>query len=415
MGKLHKKHYFCSMIELAKHIEVLLLENDCVIVPGLGGFIAHNRQAEFKESNGLFCAPVRTIGFNPQLVMNDGLLVQTYMQAYNTDFPDATRKIEETVSSLKEQLYKNGEANLPNVGTLYYTMNGAYVFEPSAETFFTPHLYGLSDFTLTPLKVMKETEETVTIHPFIPKKQKPSKSFISDDYNQYGRTLRRVARHAVGVAAAILLFFLLSVPVENTYMDDASYASLSAESMFDAIRGRSVATNLLCSTQDSNQVNLHQKAGINRAKNNINTLKPAAVKIITVPQEEDVPVILSPTDSDKSIKKPIEDIAKNDLSNKIDSIATLTDITKPMNSVSDVIEQPAKGNYIIVASLPTLADAQKQLKVYQSKGYSSARVLENNNRHRIALYYFKKSEDARKKLQELRKQKAFEGAWLFSL
>ena len=29
------------MIELAQHIEVLLLENDCVIVPGFGGFIAH--------------------------------------------------------------------------------------------------------------------------------------------------------------------------------------------------------------------------------------------------------------------------------------------------------------------------------------------------------------------------------------
>ena len=29
------------MIELARHIEILLLENDCVIVPELGGFIAH--------------------------------------------------------------------------------------------------------------------------------------------------------------------------------------------------------------------------------------------------------------------------------------------------------------------------------------------------------------------------------------
>ena len=29
------------MIELAQHIEVLLLENDCVIVPGFGGYKAH--------------------------------------------------------------------------------------------------------------------------------------------------------------------------------------------------------------------------------------------------------------------------------------------------------------------------------------------------------------------------------------
>ena len=29
------------MIELAKHIEALLVDNDCVIVPGVGGFIIH--------------------------------------------------------------------------------------------------------------------------------------------------------------------------------------------------------------------------------------------------------------------------------------------------------------------------------------------------------------------------------------
>ena len=86
------------MIELAKHIEVLLLENDCVIVPGLGGFIAHNRTAIYKDETNEFCPPARTIGFNPQLTINDGLLAQSYMQAYNADFPDATRKIEKVVT-----------------------------------------------------------------------------------------------------------------------------------------------------------------------------------------------------------------------------------------------------------------------------------------------------------------------------
>ena len=61
------------MIELAKHIEVLLLENDCVIVPGLGGFIAHNRPACIAGTDGKFIPPMRTIGFNPQLIMNNGL------------------------------------------------------------------------------------------------------------------------------------------------------------------------------------------------------------------------------------------------------------------------------------------------------------------------------------------------------
>mgnify|MGYP000802840522 FL=1 len=79
------------MIELAQHIEALLLENDCVIVPGLGGFVAHYTPAMRVAEENTFLPPTRIIGFNPQLKMNDGLLVQSYMAVYDTDFSDATR------------------------------------------------------------------------------------------------------------------------------------------------------------------------------------------------------------------------------------------------------------------------------------------------------------------------------------
>ena len=39
------------MIELAQHIEALLLENDCVIVPGFGGFVAHYAPATHVKEN----------------------------------------------------------------------------------------------------------------------------------------------------------------------------------------------------------------------------------------------------------------------------------------------------------------------------------------------------------------------------
>ena len=47
------------MIELTKHIEHLLLENDCVIVPELGGFIAHHQPAHYEEAEGIFLPPMR--------------------------------------------------------------------------------------------------------------------------------------------------------------------------------------------------------------------------------------------------------------------------------------------------------------------------------------------------------------------
>ena len=409
------------MIELAKHIEVLLLENDCVIVPGLGGFIAHNRQAEFKESEDLFCSPVRTIGFNPQLVMNDGLLVQTYMQAYNTDFPDATRKIEKIVSALKEQLYRTGEVWLPNVGTLYYTMKGTYVFEPSTDTFFTPYLYGLSNLSLSPLQVKEKEEKRTIIHPFVhTENDKREQVYAGSDSKKGRRTLQRLAQHTVGIAAAILLFFLLSVPVENTYMDDASYASLSAESMFDAIRGRSAATNLLCDEVDAEQV------PVKRTKNNVNTLKPVRVVSQTVeaaPEKDKANDHKAKAVTEKGSKKTIQSPEANKANV---STAPAKPVAKKETAKANdgqkvakeqkVVQTAKTTNYhIIVASLPKLTDAQKQLKDLQNKGFTTASILNTDNRHRISLFHFDDSGEAYKKLKELRKQEDYKPAWVFTV
>ena len=79
------------MIELAQHIEVLLLENDCVIVPGFGGFVAHYAPATHVKEENLFLPPTRTIGFNPQLKLNDGVLVQSCNSVTDGELEQATR------------------------------------------------------------------------------------------------------------------------------------------------------------------------------------------------------------------------------------------------------------------------------------------------------------------------------------
>lgn len=82
------------MIELARHIEILLLDNDCVIVPGLGGFVSHPVVARRIDDEGLFMPPGRTLGFNPMMKLNDGLLVQSYMTAYDVTYPEAVKLVE---------------------------------------------------------------------------------------------------------------------------------------------------------------------------------------------------------------------------------------------------------------------------------------------------------------------------------
>ena len=391
------------MKELARHIEVLLLENDCVIVPGLGGFIAHNKAAEFKGSANVFCPPVRTIGFNPQLIINDGLLAQSYMQAYDTDFPDASRKIESVVSQIKDSLYKNGQAELENIGTLYYTMAGVYGFEPYQNAFFSPSLYGLGSFSISPLSELKPVKETI-VEPRIMIETVPSSDEDRKAKAKQRHIIKRMAEHAVGVAAAVILFFVLSVPVENTYLDNSSYASLGAETMLDAIRSKSMATASL-ETKDIKQNN---KQNI---RNNVNTLRPVAVKSVKVEKAEpktSKEVKASPT----AVKK--ETIKTETVKTEAVKTETVKAETKSTKEVQKSNTVQNKGLFVIVASLQTMQDAEKELAKFKKQGYNEATILASDNRYRIALYRFTDKSKAYEKINELRKDEQFKTAWLLN-
>lgn len=381
------------MKELARHIEVLLLENDCVIVPGLGGFIAHNKAAEFKDSANVFCPPVRTIGFNPQLIINDGLLAQSYMQAYDTDFPDASRKIESVVSQIKDSLYKNGQAELENIGTLYYTMAGVYGFEPYQNAFFSPSLYGLGSFSISPLSELKPVKET-TVEPRIMIETVSSCEEDRKEKAKQRHIIKRMAEHAVGIAAAVILFFVLSVPVENTYLDNSSYASLGAETMLDAIRSKSMATTSL-ETKDIKQNNATNR------RNNVNTLRPVAVKSVKVEKAE--------PKASKEVKV-LPAVAKKEVI-KAESVKAETKSTKEVQKSKS---SQNKGMFIIVASLPTMQDAEKELAKFKKQGYEEATILTSDNRYRIALYSYTDKSQAYEKINELRKDEQFKTAWLLN-
>lgn len=385
------------MKELSRHIEVLLLENDCVIVPGLGGFIAHNKAAEFKDSANIFCPPLRAIGFNPQLTINDGLLAQSYMQSYDTDFPDASRKIESVVSQIKDSLYKNGQAELDNIGTLYYTMAGTYGFEPYGNAFFSPSLYGLGSFSISPLSELASVKESAAEQRIVIETV-PSSVESPKEKNKQQHIIKRMAEHAIGIAAAIILFFVLSVPVENTYLDNSSYASLGAETMLDAIRSKSLATSSPDKAENEN--NMQQTATSGR-RNNVNTLRPVAVKTVKVEKAVKAePAVVKKEMNAEAVKEKPKTTVKKE--------AKAAKEVQKSNTAGD------KGLFIIVASLRNMQDAEKELAKFKKQGYNDAKILTSDNRFRIALYSYTDKSQAYNKINELKKDEQFKTAWLLN-
>ena len=377
------------MIELTKHIEILLLENDCVIVPGLGGFIAHHQPAHYEEDEGVFLPPTRTVGFNPQLTMNDGLLTQAYMQTYHTDFPDASRKIAQKVDELKEMLYSEGMVEMPGIGSLHYTIYNTYEFHPQISGVLSPTLYGLDAYTISPLAMAPLSE--------VPVERKKKEFRLNPQW----------LSNAVAVVIAAVLFFALSFPVENTYVDKGVYASLGTDCLFDAIRSHSMATSLVMQEVEEPQkqktspvvpvvVKVEKVAPVAKAEVQVQkvetsvkeTVKVETPKVVEVPKVKEVPAPVKVKAEPKKMMEPKKEAQKA------------------------VVKK--KNYHIIVASLTTMSDANRMLKQYQQQGYSDAVVKENNGRFRISLCSYADKSVAYQKLNELKKADAFKGAWMLT-
>ena len=177
------------MENLFRHIDSLLLHHECVIVPGIGGFLTHRATGFYDEDEQAFYPPYRTIGFNPQLTLNDGTLVHSYMEADHCDYKTASKKMQRDIQSLKDALRANGTCCIDGIGILKQGHDGNYSFIPIESGALTPSLFGLSRFEMKPL-YREQSEKVITLK-------------VS--------TLRRVASSA----AAIIALFVLSIPFIN--------------------------------------------------------------------------------------------------------------------------------------------------------------------------------------------------------
>ncbi|WP_276866017.1 SPOR domain-containing protein [Bacteroides heparinolyticus] len=347
------------MIELSQHIEALLLENDCVIVPGLGGFVAHYTSATRIEEENLFLPPTRIIGFNPQLKMNDGVLVQSYMAVYNTSFADATRMIERKVEGIFATLHEEGKVGLSNVGELRYSIHGTYEFIPYDDKITSPYLYGLDSFEMKELSVLTQFTGGKII-PMIPTIEKNKKKNFEIKVN------RSYLSNAVAMIAVIVLFFLLSTPLENTEVLEGNYAQLLPEELFEKIEKQSLAfTPVVVSKIAENK------------KNPAASVAPVKPKVVA------------------NVPRPTI------------AVTTKVDVPEGVNPIS-----PTLPYHIIVASVGTENDAHLMAERLIQKGFSGAKAIIGDGKMRVCIQSCSTETEAYQALNEIRKHEAYQNAWV---
>ncbi|MDE5814621.1 MAG: hypothetical protein K2H72_10080, partial [Muribaculaceae bacterium] len=115
---------------LPLHIEYLLSRHDCVIVPGLGAFIATETDAYIDFEAGLIRPRRREISFNSSVVTDDGLLSHSIARREGLSYEDARRISAQLSQRMAADLEEEGEVSIGMIGRLVKDSEGLVSFQP---------------------------------------------------------------------------------------------------------------------------------------------------------------------------------------------------------------------------------------------------------------------------------------------
>jgi len=134
------------------YISELVGNHDCVIIPGLGAFIAQPTSADIHPITHKFTAPGRTLGFNAQIKVNDGLLASEISINEGINFQEANTLIDEFVKNISTSLSLYKHYNFSGIGRFFYNIEGKLEFEPDYLVNFSSDSFGLTDIVFKPIE-----------------------------------------------------------------------------------------------------------------------------------------------------------------------------------------------------------------------------------------------------------------------
>lgn len=160
-----------------QYIHDLLLDNDYVTIPGLGGFVCEYQPAVLDKLKSTVLPPSRRIAFNRALNQNDGLLVQYIVVRDSITYKEAEEKVRAFASQCNMQLRQMGSLQIPKIGRLYVDDADNIRFTPSHEPLPLDDSFGLPNVDLIPVirrgeELDEEIVEVEKVTTIVTKKQR---------------------------------------------------------------------------------------------------------------------------------------------------------------------------------------------------------------------------------------------------
>jgi nucleoid DNA-binding protein len=195
-----------AVMEMVDLVADLLFKHNCVIVPGLGGFVSNYSKAEFKEEYQTILPARKRIAFNEKLHENDGLLINHVAKTKGISYSEAEVEVNKFVEYASERIHHHKSFEFKNVGTFYYTRENNVVFVPYEGINMLTDSYGLTPLKLRTTQKMSETADPRPTVEVIPesKKVKKIKQNRTSPFN-----IKRLWPVISG--AAVILFVAISI------------------------------------------------------------------------------------------------------------------------------------------------------------------------------------------------------------
>ena len=355
-------------MKIVQHIDELLFEHDCVILPDFGGFVGDYVAAKLNEETGVILPPSKYIIFNKHLVNNDGLLIHAVSKKENISYDKAAELLAGFVSKIKSELSETRRFEMGEIGYFYYDTSNKVCFKHYGKNY-SLDSFGLQEFIfdrkVTNTEVAKVQESaTKKVTPII---QIATESTSNTDDGRLKK------KNYWWVAAALLpiAFYSTWIPLKTNLFKDSSEFKLSDLNPFTFQKPTRFYSN---------------DVFIQKLKNE--ELEPV----------EELPLdeysLFKLDENTVFVVKP--SITKPDV--KVDStFVEIKDVVEKTN-----VANAKKGYFVIGGCFGKKSNADKMVEDFLKKGFAAEIIDKNKDLYRVSIAHLSSRKEAKKVKEQLK-------------
>ena len=269
-------------------IKELLVLHDCVIFPGLGGFVAQYASSSIRDNNLTFKPPFKQILFNKNLTNNDGLLANSISKEWGISYEESVEKISSLLFKINNEIKTNKQFSFEGIGILY-EVNGILNFKQQSENLLLES-FGLRSINMNDFLSHSSEGKIISIK---------SKSDVKQIIKNW----------SVAAAVIVLLFYSAWIPLKTNLFNrdsDFSYSDLNPFTFSKRGPSQEIKSNLVHKVPLSSE-NIVSKSLIKTKKE---IKKPISISLNNKTKSFSYEVIIGSFEEEKNAKNLIKKLRK---------------------------------------------------------------------------------------------------------